>query len=66
MQARASQRARRVRYDARHGVAHAMPFRWRWLAPCLCGCSLFVPKLEAPTLSVVNVELLKSDLWEQR
>ena len=32
----------------------------------LAGCSLFVPKLETPKLSVVNVELQKSDLWEQR
>ena len=32
----------------------------------LVGCSLFVPKLETPRLSVVNVEVLKSDLWEQR
>lgn len=32
----------------------------------LGGCSLFVPKLETPQLSVVNVELQKSDLWEQR
>jgi LEA14-like dessication related protein len=32
----------------------------------LAGCSLFVPKLETPKLSVVNVEVLKSDLWEQR
>jgi LEA14-like dessication related protein len=32
----------------------------------LGGCSLFVPKLETPRLSVVNVELQKSDLWEQR
>jgi len=31
----------------------------------LSGCSLFVPKLEAPTLSVVGVDVLKSDLWEQ-
>jgi LEA14-like dessication related protein len=30
------------------------------------GCSLLVPKFETPQLSVVNVELLKSDLWEQR
>ena len=30
------------------------------------GCSLFVPHLETPKLSVVNVELQKSDLWEQR
>jgi LEA14-like dessication related protein len=32
----------------------------------LGSCSLFVPKLETPKLSVVNVELMKSDLWEQR
>ena len=31
----------------------------------LSGCSLFVPKLERPTLSVVSVQLLKSDLWHQ-
>ena len=30
----------------------------------LGGCSLLVPKLETPQLSVVNVELQKSDLWE--
>jgi LEA14-like dessication related protein len=32
----------------------------------LGGCSLFVPKFETPQLSVMNVELQKSDLWEQR
>ena len=32
----------------------------------LSGCSLFVPKFETPQLSVVNVEMQKSDLWEQR
>jgi LEA14-like dessication related protein len=31
----------------------------------LSGCSLFNPKLEKPTLSVVNVQLLKGDLWHQ-
>lgn len=36
------------------------------MAAWLTGCSLLVPKLETPQLSVVNVELLKSDLWEQR
>jgi LEA14-like dessication related protein len=35
-------------------------------ALALGGCSLFVPKLETPQLSVINVEMLKSDLWEQR
>jgi LEA14-like dessication related protein len=32
----------------------------------LGGCSAFVPKLESPHLSIVNVELLSSTLWEQR
>ncbi len=36
------------------------------LTTTFAGCSLFVPKLETPKLSVVNVELQKSDLWEQR
>jgi LEA14-like dessication related protein len=31
----------------------------------LPGCSLFVPKLERPTLSVERVRLLKSDLFHQ-
>ena len=35
------------------------------VATLLGGCSLFVPKLEPPTLAIVNVQLLKSDLWEQ-
>src|ERR1700749_3996211 len=34
-------------------------------ALALGGCSLFVPKLETPQLSVVRVQLLKSDLWHQ-
>jgi LEA14-like dessication related protein len=41
----------------------------RFLIACialgLSACSLFVPKFEKPTLSVVNVQLLKSDLWHQ-
>ncbi len=37
-----------------------------FLSAVLAGCSLFVPKLQAPALSIVNVELLKSALWEQR
>jgi LEA14-like dessication related protein len=36
------------------------------LVLCVSGCSLFLPKLERPKLSVVNIELQKSDLWEQR
>jgi LEA14-like dessication related protein len=35
------------------------------LALGLSGCSLFVPKIEKPTLSVVSVQLLKSDLFHQ-
>src|ERR1700749_1461972 len=34
-------------------------------ALALGGCSLFVPKLETPQLSIVNVQVLKSDLWHQ-
>jgi LEA14-like dessication related protein len=31
----------------------------------LSACSVFVPRLEKPTLSVVRVQMLKSDLWHQ-
>jgi LEA14-like dessication related protein len=42
------------------------PFLISLAIPALCGCSLFVPKLETPALSIVNVQLLKgSDLWHQ-
>jgi LEA14-like dessication related protein len=37
-----------------------------WLALAFAGCSLLVPKLETPVLSIVNVELQDSTLWEQR
>jgi LEA14-like dessication related protein len=33
---------------------------------CLSGCSLFVPKLQPPRLSVVNVEFQKGALWQQK
>jgi LEA14-like dessication related protein len=36
------------------------------LAWLLLACSAFAPKLESPRLSIVNVETLKSSLWEQR
>lgn len=36
------------------------------LLTVLAACSTLVPKLEKPTLSIVNVELLKSDMFEQR
>lgn len=32
----------------------------------LAGCSALVPQLETPKLSVVNVEVTKTELWEQR
>ena len=32
----------------------------------LSGCSLFVPKLQAPHLTVVGVELQKGPLWQQK
>jgi LEA14-like dessication related protein len=35
-------------------------------ALALGGCSAFVPKLESPRLSIVNVELLQGTIWEQR
>ena len=35
------------------------------VALALPGCSLFVPRFEKPTLTVLNVQLLKSDIWHQ-
>ncbi len=32
----------------------------------LCGCSLFVPKVQAPHLTVVGIELQKGSLWQQK
>jgi LEA14-like dessication related protein len=32
----------------------------------LTACSALVPKLEKPSLSIVNVEFLKTDMFEQR
>ena len=32
----------------------------------LSGCSVIAPKLETPKLSIVNVEIVKGDLFEQR
>jgi LEA14-like dessication related protein len=32
----------------------------------LPGCALFLPKFETPKLSIVNVEIVKTDFWEQR
>jgi LEA14-like dessication related protein len=36
------------------------------LALWLSACAALAPKLETPKLSIVNVELVKSDLFEQR
>jgi LEA14-like dessication related protein len=36
------------------------------LAMLLGGCSWFVPKLEKPRLSIIGVELVKADVFEQR
>jgi len=45
-----------------------LPVRWIVIAVAalaLPACSLFVPKLEKPKLSVVSIQMLKSDLWHQ-
>ena len=36
------------------------------LLAALTACSTLVPKLEKPSLSIVNVEFLKTDMFEQR
>ncbi|MCU0758777.1 MAG: LEA type 2 family protein [Steroidobacteraceae bacterium] len=36
------------------------------VAATLAACTAFAPKLETPKLSIVNVELVKGDLFEQR
>jgi len=36
------------------------------LLTLIAGCSALVPQLETPKLSVVNVEVTKTELWEQR
>ena len=36
------------------------------LAAALSGCALLVPKLQTPKLSIVNVEVLKASIFEQR
>jgi len=32
----------------------------------LTGCSVFAPRLETPKLSVVNVQIVKSSIWQQQ
>ncbi len=41
---------------------------WALGAACaaLTACAAFAPKLETPKLSIVNVEIVKGDLFEQR
>jgi LEA14-like dessication related protein len=40
---------------------------WMLIAAlALTGCAFLLPKLETPRLSIVKVDVLKSDLWEQR
>lgn len=36
------------------------------VALALTGCALFAPRLETPHLSIVSVEVVKADVWEQR
>lgn len=36
------------------------------VAIVLCGCSLLVPKLQTPQLSIVDVEVLRANLLEQQ
>jgi LEA14-like dessication related protein len=50
----------------RHFMRSTLRLTTALLVTLTAGCSLFVPKLETPKLSVVNVEMQKSDLWEQR
>ncbi len=47
------------------------PVSWALLALCaalmvLSGCAALAPRLETPQLSIVSVEILKGDLFEQR
>jgi LEA14-like dessication related protein len=35
-------------------------------ALALTGCSVFAPKLVSPKLTIINVELLQSTIWQQR
>lgn len=40
---------------------------WVFLAVLgMSGCSLFVPKLQPPRLSIVSVDLQKASLWQQK
>jgi LEA14-like dessication related protein len=54
-----------VKAISRSGALAALVIPLALATLSLSGCGLFVPKLQAPTLTVVGVDLLKSDLWEQ-
>lgn len=48
-------------------VAVRVRVLWLFLAALgLSGCSLFVPKLQPPRLSVVSIDLQKAALWQQK
>ena len=53
--------ARALCYHARMKAVAIVLAAW-----ALAACSAFVPHLQSPHLSVVNVELLSSSLWEQQ
>lgn len=36
------------------------------LAVALSGCALFVPKLQTPRLSIVDIEVRRANLWDQQ
>jgi LEA14-like dessication related protein len=36
------------------------------LAVALSGCALFVPKLQTPSLAIIDIEVVKANLLEQR
>ena len=45
---------------------HSKPWLWVLLSALLSGCAALGPRLEAPTLTVSHVEIIKGDLFEQR
>ncbi|MBM4234826.1 MAG: LEA type 2 family protein [Gammaproteobacteria bacterium] len=45
---------------------YAKQWSWILLAVLLLGCATVGPRLEAPALSIANVEIIKGDLFEQR
>ena len=37
-----------------------------WALAALAGCALFVSRLAAPRLTIVNVQVRRADFWQQR